>query len=75
MFSLFPKGIFKSFLYFCVAKCLIFSTDTQNDGNLPEILRYNPLQRLSGVETSNTTDKETVYPIYSCHDEDLFFKD
>lgn len=73
MFSLFPKGIFKSFLYFCVAKCLIFSTDTQNDGNLPEILRYNPLQRLSGVETSYTTGKETVYPIYSCHDEDLFF--
>lgn len=31
------------------------------------------MQRLSGVEASNTTGKETVYPIYSCHDEDLFF--
>lgn len=31
------------------------------------------MQRLSGVEASNTTGKETVCPIYSCHDEDLFF--
>lgn len=52
---------------------LLTKHDTQNDGNLPKILRYNPLQRLSGVETSNTTGKETVYPIYSCHEKDRFF--
>lgn len=49
------------------------STDTQNDDNLPKILRYNPLQSLSRVEASNTNGKETVYPIYSCHEKDRFF--
>lgn len=48
--------------------------DTQNDDNLPEILRYNPLQRLSKVEASSATGKETVNLINNCQIKDFTTK-
>ncbi|XP_065925229.1 uncharacterized protein [Magallana gigas] len=38
---------------------------TPND-NLPDICRYNPLQRLSKVEASDANSREKVYEINSC---------
>lgn len=62
-----------NFINFVLPNISFLSTDSQNDDNFPEILRYNPLQRSNKVEASSATGKKTVNPINNCQIKDLFF--